>query len=612
MRSDIIKKGYERAPHRSLLKATGVRDEDFGKPFVAIASSHIDIIPGHFHLTTINDLLKKLVREAGGVPFVFNTIGVDDGIAMGHDGMKYSLASREVIADSVETVLKAHQFDGVIFVPNCDKIVPGMLMGAMRANIPSIFVSGGPMEAGLTPSGELVDLISVFEGVGAFKEGKISEAQLKEREDYACPTCGSCSGMFTANSMNCLTEALGLSFPENGTLLATSKYRIALYQKAAKRIVEMVQEEEDYRQRGEAYPFLPRSIVNKHSLENAMILDMAMGGSTNTLLHTLAVAAEAGVTDFTMASINTLNGKTPNISKVSPSSPYHIEDVHLSGGIHTILGEVRRGIPGLLHEKSLTITGKTLGENIDDFDLRGGKTTAEKLELSLAVPTHKLGAKELSSDIKIDPAQRTKEHLGFDPYDCIRTVDTAYSKTGGLNVLYGNLAPEGAVVKSAGVVPEMFVFEGDAIVFESQEEAVEGILGGKVRSGHVVVIRYEGPRGGPGMQEMLAPTSFIMGRGLGDKVALITDGRFSGGTRGASIGHVSPEAAEGGPIALVKDGDRIFIDMHKNILELKVSEQELTERRNNWKPVLRDMGRGYLSRYRKQVTNAARGAILEV
>lgn len=611
MRSDTIKKGFERAPHRSLLKATGVKDEDFSKPFIAIASSHIDIIPGHVHLNAINDLLKKLVRDAGGVPFVFNTIGVDDGIAMGHQGMKYSLASREIIADSVETVLKAHQFDGVIFVPNCDKIVPGMLMGAMRVNIPSIFVSGGPMEAGHTPSGDTVDLISVFEGVASFKEGKITSEQLKEREDYACPTCGSCSGMFTANSMNCLTEALGLSFPENGTIVATNAARTKLYEKAAKRIVEMVHEEEEYTTREEEYPLLPRKIATKPAFENAMILDMAMGGSTNTLLHTLAIAREADVNDYTMASINSLNEKTPNICKVSPSSTYHIEDVHLSGGIHTILGELRRSLPNLLDESTLTITGKTLGENIDAYDLRGDKVSEEKKELSLAAPSHNRGQGELSSHAQIKADERDKAHLGFDPYDCIRTVDKAYNKTGGLNVLYGNLAEKGSVVKSAGVLPEMYVFTGKAIVYNSQEEATEGILNNEVQPGHVVVIRYEGPRGGPGMQEMLTPTSYIMGRGLGDKVALITDGRFSGGTRGACIGHISPEAAEGGIIGLVENGDEIHIDMHENILQLNVSDDVLAQRRKNWKPVHKEIARGFLSRYRHLVMNAAEGAILE-
>lgn len=608
MRSDIIKKGYEKAPHRSLLKATGVKDEDFDKPFIAIANSYIDIIPGHVHLKEVGDLLKKFIREAGGVPFVFNTIGVDDGIAMGHDGMKYSLPSRELIADTVETVVEAHQLDAMLCVPNCDKIVPGMMMGALRVNIPTVFVSGGPMEAGHTPDGETYDLISVFEGVGALKEGRISEADLKKREDYACPTCGSCSGMFTANSMNCLNEALGLALPGNGTLLATSKARIDLFREAAYRIVEMAKEAANS---PENYTLLPRKIVTEKSLENAMILDMAMGGSTNTLLHSLAVAYEAEVEEFTMASINSLNQKTPNICKVSPSSHYHIEDVHLSGGIHTILGEIRRGVTNLLFEDALTVTGKTLGENIDDFDIRSKTATKKAIEMSLIAPAKKLQQAGISSDSKITEAERTEEKLGFDPYDCIRTVEKAYSKTGGLNVLYGNLAPEGSVVKSAGVVESMLVFEGKAIVYESQEDAVKGILDGEVEAGHVVVIRYEGPKGGPGMQEMLSPTSFIMGRGLGDKVALITDGRFSGGTRGACIGHISPEAAEGGPIGLVKNGDTIAIDMIKNTLELKVAEDELEKRRADFKPLNKKIKRGYLTRYRKLVTNAARGAILE-
>ncbi len=610
MRSDIMKKGRERAPHRSLMKATGIKDEDFSKPFIAIANSYIDIIPGHFHLKEVGDLLKKFVREAGGVPFVFNTIGVDDGIAMGHDGMKYSLPSREIIADAVETVVNAHPFDAMIALPNCDKIVPGMMIAAVRVDIPTIIVSGGPMESGKTPSGKKVDLISVFEGVGAASQGNLSDADLKEIEDYACPTCGSCSGMFTANSMNCLNEAIGLSFPTNGTLLATSKKRTELFRKAAFRIVQMAREKEEYDNAGKKYPLLPSAIVTEKSLKNAMILDMAMGGSTNTLLHTLAIAREAGVDGFNMSTVNELNAKTPNISKVSPSSQYHIEEVHLAGGIHTILGEIRRARPNLLHQEAVTVTGKTLGENIDDFDIRGDNPSAEAMELSLVAPANVLGTPGLSSSSQIRPEDRTKEKLGFDVYDVIRTKDTVYSQTGGLSILYGNLAEEGCVVKSAGVMPSMMEFTGKAICYNSQEDAVKGILAHEVQAGHVVVIRYEGPKGGPGMQEMLAPTSYIMGQGLGDKVALITDGRFSGGTRGACIGHVSPEAQEGGTIGLVENGDEIYLNIPKGILELRVGEEILDERRKKFKSQRTPLKKGYLARYQKMVSNAARGASL--
>lgn len=610
MRSDIIKKGSERAPHRSLLRATGLQDEDFAKPFIAIANSYIDIIPGHVHLNKVGELLKQYIREAGGVPFVFNTIGVDDGIAMGHSGMKYSLPSRELIADSVETMLNAHQFDAVLAVPNCDKIVPGMMMGVMRVNIPSLFISGGAMEAGTTADGDNVDLISVFEGVGAIKEGKMTEAELKERENAACPTCGSCSGMFTANSMNCLLEALGLALPYNGTLVATHKLRQELYRKAAFRIVEMAKEEIVARRRDETYPLLPRSIVTAKSLENAMILDMGMGGSTNTLLHTLAVAREAEVDDFDLSKINFLSKETPNLCKVSPSSAYHIEDVHAAGGIHSILGELRRARPQLLHQNCFTVTGKTLGENIDLYDVRGQKACAEAKEYTRAAPSHVLGQAAISYQGLAAEDFYLKGNKNFNPFDCIRKAHNPYSQSGGLNVLYGNLALQGCVVKTAGVAKEMLVFSGKAIVYDSQEEAVNGILSGEVKANHVVVIRYEGPRGGPGMQEMLAPTSFIMGRGLGSQVALITDGRFSGGTRGACIGHISPEAAEGGVIALVQNNDEIYLDILNNTLELKVSEEELNKRRENWQPLVKEVGRGWLSRYRKLVTNAANGGVL--
>jgi len=600
MRSDMIKKGFERAPHRSLLRATGnFRPGDEDRPFIAICNSHVDIIPGHAHLDEVGQYVKECVREAGGVPFVFHTIGVDDGIAMGHLGMKYSLPSRELIADSVETMIEAHRFDGMICIPNCDKIVPGMLMAAMRCNIPTVFVSGGPMEAGRMPDGRVVDLISVFEGVGARKIGRIDDAQLEQLERFGCPTCGSCSGMFTANSMNCLCEAFGMALPGNGTLLATSRERKRLYRRAAMQIVELVRRD-----------IKPRDIATIEAFANAMVLDMAMGGSTNTLLHILAIAQEADV-PFTMEHINDLARRTPNICRVAPSSSYHVEDVHRAGGIHTILGEIRRGCPGLLHEGCLTVTGRTLGENIDAWDIRGQTVQSEALELAAVgaggVPNAP-GSSVARSHRSI--RELTDKELGFDPYDCIRPVERAYARTGGLSILYGNLAPQGSVVKTAGVAEAMKRFEGRAIIFESQEEACEGILAGRVRPGHVVVIRYEGPRGGPGMQEMLAPTSYIMGQDLGEKVALITDGRFSGGTRGACVGHISPEAAEGGPIALLRDGDPIRIDIPACKLEVLVSEEELAERRKAWRPPAPRMNHGWLARYQRLVTNAARGAVL--
>jgi dihydroxy-acid dehydratase len=555
MRSDAIKKGFERAPHRSLLKACGVKDEDFVKPFIGVVNSYIDIIPGHVHLQEYGKTIKKEIRKAGGIPFEFNTIGVDDGIAMGHSGMLYSLPSRELIADSVETMAQAHKFDGLVCIPNCDKIVPGMLMGALRVNIPTIFVSGGAMAAGKTSDGQVVDLISVFEGVGQFKAGKITEARLKDLEDHGCPTCGSCSGMFTANSMNCLMEALGMALPGNGTYLALSPERKKLLRQAAKQIVKLI-----------AMDLKPRDIVTRESIDNAFILDMAMGGSTNTVLHTLALAHEAGIA-YDLKRINELSAKTPNICKVSPSSHYHVEDVDRAGGVSAILKEISR-IPRLLRGNQMTVTGKTLKRNISR-------------------------AKTLDADV-------------------IRPIENAYSQTGGLAILFGNLAPEGSVIKTAGVTPSMMQFEGPAVVFESQDEACAGILEGRVQPGQVAVIRYEGPKGGPGMQEMLAPTANIMGMGLGEKVALITDGRFSGGTRGACIGHVSPEAAEGGPIALIRNGDLIQIDLLKRTLNVKVSEEELGQRRSSWKPRSPKVTTGWLARYAKMVTSGSTGAVLKV
>ncbi len=554
MRSDRIKRGLDRAPHRSLLKATGVTDANFDKPFIAICNSHVDIVPGHVHLQEFGNAVKEAVREAGGVPFLFNTIGVDDGIAMGHIGMRYSLASRELIADCVETMINAHWFDGMICIPNCDKIVPGMLMGAMRVNVPTIFISGGPMKAGKTPSGKTVDLISVFEGVGARIAGKITDEELKELEDHSCPTCGSCSGMFTANSMNCLCEALGMALPGNGTVLAVDPKRVELARAAARQILTLVEKD-----------IKPRDIVTPESIDNALALDMAMGGSTNTILHTLALAREAEV-DYPLERINRLSDIVPNICKVSPSRPdVHVEDVDRAGGISAILKELSRK-PGVLNLDCLTVTGRTLGENIAD---------AEVLDR-----------------------------------DVIRPVDDPFSPTGGLDILFGNLAPDGAVIKSAGVDPEVRVFEGEAIVFESQDECLEGINNGAVKPGHVVVIRYEGPRGGPGMPEMLSPTSAIQGMGLGKQVALITDGRFSGGTRGICLGHISPEAAEGGPIGLVRNGDRIRVDIPARRLDLLISDAEMEERRRNWKQPEYKITTGWLGRYTRMVTSASTGAIL--
>ena len=553
MRSDTIKKGFERAPHRSLLRACGLKDEDFDKPFIGVVNSYIDIIPGHVHLQEFGRIVKQEIRKAGGVPFEFNTIGVDDGIAMGHKGMLYSLPSRELIADSVETMAQAHMFDGLVCIPNCDKIVPGMIMGALRVNIPTVFVSGGPMAAGVTSSGKVVDLISVFEGVGEFRAGKITEAQLKDIEDHGCPGCGSCSGLFTANSMNCLMEALGIALPGNGTALATSAERKWLVTQAARQIMELIKVD-----------LKPRDIVTRGAIDNAFVLDMAMGGSTNTILHTLAIAHEAGVS-YDLKRINELSMRVPNICRVAPSSQWHIEDVHNAGGVNAILREVSR-IEGLLHPGERSVTLRTIGENIKD-----------------AVITNR---------------------------EVIRPVGDAYSRDGGLAILYGNLAPEGAVIKTAGVEAAMMRHEGPAIIFESQEEACAGILGGRVKPGHVVVIRYEGPKGGPGMQEMLAPTANIMGMGLGDRVALITDGRFSGGTRGACIGHVSPEAAEGGPIALIRDGDVIHIDLHERTLNVKITQDELDRRRATWTPPQPKEEKGWLGRYARMVTSGSRGAVL--
>ncbi|MCI1695114.1 dihydroxy-acid dehydratase [Aneurinibacillus aneurinilyticus] len=555
LRSNMIKKGFDRAPHRSLLRAAGVKDEDFDKPFIAVCNSYIDIVPGHVHLQEFGKLVKEAIREAGGVPFEFNTIGVDDGIAMGHIGMRYSLPSREIIADSVETVVAAHWFDGMVCIPNCDKITPGMMMAAMRLNIPTIFVSGGPMAAGKTSDGRKISLSSVFEGVGAHQAGKIDDNQLRELEQYGCPTCGSCSGMFTANSMNCLAEALGLALPGNGTILATDPARKELAKNAAKQLMELIK-----------IDLKPRDIVTEKAIDNAFALDMALGGSTNTVLHTLALANEAEI-DYPIQRINEVAARVPHLSKLAPASDWHIEDLHAAGGVSAVLNELSKK-EGALHLDVKTVTGKTLGENIAGHDIKDKNV--------------------------------------------IYPIDKPYSVTGGLAVLFGNLAPDGAIIKTGGVQGGITRHEGPAIVFDSQDEALEGIASGKVKEGHVVIIRYEGPKGGPGMPEMLAPTSQIVGMGLGPKVALVTDGRFSGASRGLSIGHASPEAAEGGPLAFVQDGDHIVIDIEARRMDAQVSEEEWAQRKANWKGFEPKVKTGYLARYSKLVTSASTGGIMKI
>ncbi|MCK9453464.1 MAG: dihydroxy-acid dehydratase [Bacteroidales bacterium] len=558
MRSDIIKKGFDKAPHRSLLRATGLKDEDFDKPFIGIANSYIDIIPGHFFLYEYGEIVKEAIREAGGVPFVFNTIGVDDGIAMGHEGMLYSLPSREIIADSIETVMNAHQLDAMICIPNCDKIVPGMIMGALRVNVPTIFVSGGPMPAGHKKDGTPIDLSTAFEAVGEHAEGKMTDEELYEIECNACPSGGSCSGMFTANSMNTLCEAMGIALPGNGTVLAMTPERIAMVKKAAKRIVEMAKAEDS--------KYNIKNILNEKAVHNALVVDMAMGGSSNTVLHMLAIAREADV-NFPIEKINEIADNVAHIAKISPSlTTVHMDDIDKAGGVNAVMKEVsRRG--GLLYLDNPTVTGETLGERIQDANI---------LDESI-----------------------------------IHTNENAYSQVGGLSILFGNLALEGAVVKTAGIAPSMRQFKGTAICFDSQPKAIAGIMSRKVKPGDVVVIRYEGPKGGPGMQEMLAPTALIQGMGLGESVALITDGRFSGATKGASIGHVSPEAAEGGLIALIEDGDEIELDTDAHLLQLNVSEEILQKRREAWKPHKNEVKSKWLKRYQLLVSNASNGAVLK-
>lgn len=557
MRSDMIKKGDHQAPARSLLHATGQikSPTDMDKPFIAICNSYIDIVPGHVHLRELGDIAKEAIREAGGIPFEFNTIGVDDGIAMGHIGMRYSLPSREIIADAAETVINAHWFDGVFYIPNCDKITPGMLMAAMRTNVPAIFCSGGPMKAGLSAQGKALTLSSMFEAVGAFKEGAMTKEEFLDMEQNACPTCGSCSGMFTANSMNCLMEVLGLALPYNGTALAVSDQRREMIRAAAKQLVENVKND-----------LKPRDIVTKEAIDDAFALDMAMGGSTNTVLHTLAIAKEAGI-DYDLTRINEIAKKTPYLSKIAPSSSYSMDDVHLAGGVPAIINELMKK-EGVLHPDRITVTGKTLRENNQD--------------------------KAITNDV------------------VIRRLDNPYDQQGGLSILYGNIAPDGAVIKVGGVDPSIKTFKGKAICFDSHDEAVEAIDNHTVRAGHVVVIRYEGPKGGPGMPEMLAPTSSIVGRGLGKDVALITDGRFSGATRGIAVGHISPEAAAGGPIGLIEDGDNITIDLVNRDLTLHVDDVVLAERQAHRQPFKAKVKTGYLARYTALVTSANTGGVMQV
>ena len=552
MRSDTMKKGIERAPHRSLFKAMGYTDDEINRPIIGIANSFNEIIPGHIHLRQIVDAVKAGIRLAGGTPVEFGGIGICDGIAMNHIGMRYSLASRELIADSVEVMAQAHPFDGLVVVPSCDKITPGMIMAILRLNIPSIVITGGPMLTG-NWHGRKVNLISVFEGIGEVRSGKMTEEELCQLEDEACPTCGSCAGMFTANSMNCLSEAIGLSLPGNGTIPAVSAKRIRLAKITGKRIVEMVSE-----------GLCPRDICTEKAFRNAIAVDMALGCSTNTVLHVPAIAHEAGV-PLDLDLFNEMSERTPHLCNLIPAGPHSLQDLHLAGGIQAVLSELDG--KGLIERDCITVTGKTVGENIE------GVQVADR--------------------------------------DVIRPCDDPYHREGGIAILHGSLAPDGAVVKQSAVAPEMLRHEGPARVFDSEKEAYDAILAGKIEKGDVIVIRYEGPKGGPGMPEMLSPTSAIVGMGLGKYVALITDGRFSGGTQGAAIGHCSPEAAEGGPIAFVREGDKISIDIPQKRLDLLVDEEELKRRQEAWTPPEPRIKTGYLARYARSVSSGAKGAILE-
>ncbi|GGR61919.1 dihydroxy-acid dehydratase [Nocardioides luteus] len=569
LRSATSTSGRNMAGARALWRATGMTDDDFGKPIIAIANSFTEFVPGHVHLRDLGKIVAETIQEAGGVAKEFNTIAVDDGIAMGHAGMLYSLPSRELIADAVEYMVEAHRADAIVCISNCDKITPGMLLASLRLNIPVVFVSGGPMEAGKTTAieGIVHDKLDLVDAMVLSVNEAVSDEQLDVIERAACPTCGSCSGMFTANSMNCLTEAIGLSLPGNGSTLATHAKRRALFEEAGRTVVELCRR---YYQEGDE-SVLPRSIANRSAFENAVALDVAMGGSTNTVLHLLAAAREAEL-DFNVHDIDAISRRVPCLSKVAPNSPkYHMEDVHRAGGIPALLGELRRG--GALNEDVHTIHSDSVEEWLDSWDIRAENPSQEALDLFLAAPggvrtTEAFSTENLWASLDTDAAE-----------GCIRDFEHAYSEDGGLAILSGNVAPDGCVVKTAGVPEECLTFTGTAIVFESQDAAVDGILSKKVQEGHVVVIRYEGPKGGPGMQEMLYPTSFLKGRGLGQKCALITDGRFSGGTSGLSIGHVSPEAAGGGMIALIEDGDQISIDIPNRSISLDVDDMVLDERR---------------------------------
>ncbi|WP_067477668.1 dihydroxy-acid dehydratase [Actinomadura hibisca] len=590
LRSRTVTHGRNMAGARALMRASGVAREDFGKPIVAVANSFTQFVPGHVHLREVGDVVAAAVKEAGGVPREFNTIAVDDGIAMGHEGMLYSLPSRELIADAVEYMVNAHQADALVCVSNCDKITPGMLLAALRLNIPTVFVSGGPMEAGKPVEGVMnghkLDLI---DPMIASADDSVSDAKLLEMEESACPTCGSCSGMFTANSMNCLTEAIGLALPGNGTVLATHTARRKLYEDAGRTVLDIARRY--YEQDDDSV--LPLNIATKDAFENAMVLDIAMGGSTNTILHLLAAAVEGGV-DFGLDEIDALSRRVPCVCKLAPATAkYHVEDCHRAGGIPALLGELNRA--GLLHSAAHSIHSASLDELVDRWDPTSPNVLPEALEMWHAAPGGVRSTSAFSQSARWEELDLDREN------GCIRSAEHAYTADGGLAVLRGNIAPDGAIVKTAGVEEELWTFSGPAVVFESQDDAVEGILGGKVKAGDVVVIRYEGPRGGPGMQEMLYPTSFLKGRGLGKACALITDGRFSGGTSGLSIGHASPEAAGGGVIALVENGDPIVIDIPNRVLELDVPADELEIRREK---LLADLG-GYRPRDRHRPVSAA-------
>jgi len=551
MLSDAIKKGIEKAPHRSLLKSMGYTDEEIARPLIGVANSANEIIPGHIHLDRIAEAVKAGIRSAGGTPFEFNTIGVCDGISMGHEGMKYSLASREIIADSCEAMAKAHSFDGLVFIPNCDKIVPGMLMAAARVNVPCVVVSGGPMLS-ITVGGKYVDLNSVFEVVGAVKAGYIDEKDVIEYEDNACPGCGSCSGMFTANSMNCLTEVLGMGLPGNGTIPAVYAERIRLAKLAGVKVMEMVEKN-----------IKPSDILVPEAFENALTVDMALGCSTNSVLHLPAIAHEMGV-KLDLDIINEISARVPNLCKLAPSGPHHVQDLYFAGGVKAVMKELSR--KNLLHMDLITVTGKTVAKNIADAIVKDNNV--------------------------------------------IRSIDNPYSETGGIAVLKGNIAPDGAVVKRSAVAEEMLCHSGPARVFNSEDEAIKSIYNREIRKGDIVIIRYEGPKGGPGMREMLSPTSAIAGMGLDRDVALITDGRFSGASRGASIGHVSPEAMEGGPIAIIQDGDIIDIDIPAGKINVRLPQEEINKRMEAWKAPEPRIKTGYLGRYARLVSSASKGAVL--